>query len=433
VTEFAIILLLILANGVFSGAEIALVTVRRALVEEQAERGSARARAVLQLLEDPERFLATVQVGISIVGASAAAFGGATLAGPLADYLRTFPPLAAQAHTLALGAVVAAVSFLSIVLGELVPKSLALRSAERFALFVAPPMRWLSLVARPIVWLLSSAANLVLRPLGDSTSFTEVRHSPAELLRMVGDAARAGTIHPDAGEIAVRALEMPELTVADVLVPRQEVVMIPLSATPEELQRLLLEESHSRYPVYRDSIDDIVGYVSVKDVFALVWERQLIVLADLLRPPLVVIEKTSVVELIREMREGRTQLAVVVDEYGGFAGIATLEDLLEELVGEIWSEHQEAPPDVIETRTPEGGVVLGSSTIRDVSRALDLELPDDGPYTTVAGLSIALAGRIPAIGEVLEGPGFRLTVLEATPRRVLRLRVVAVPRVVEES
>lgn len=421
--EIGIILALVVLNGVFSGAEIAVVTSRRAAIEEQAERGVPGAHALLRLLDGPERFLATVQVGITVVGAAAAAFGGASLSDPLAAWLGQFPVIAEQADVLALATVVMGISFFSIVIGELVPKSLALRSGDTYALAIARPMRVLSLLTSPLVWLLSSAANLVLRPFGDSTSFTEVRHSPRELMRLVEEATRAGTVDKDAGEMASRALEMPELTVADVLVPRQEVVMLPFSASQEDLQRVLLEESHSRFPVFDGSHDNIVGYISVKDVLGLAWERQLIVLADMLRPPLVVIEKTGIVELIRQMRESRTPLAVVVDEYGGFSGIATLEDLLEELVGEIWSEHSAERVGVVEGNVDTGAVVLGTASVRDVNRTLDIELPEDGEYTTIAGLAIALAGRIPVTGNEIGAGGFRLKVLDATPRRVVKLLV----------
>lgn len=421
--EVAIIFALVVLNGVFSGAEIAVVTSRRAAIEEQAERGVPGAKSLLHLLDSPERFLATVQVGITVVGAAAAAFGGASLSVPLAAWLAKIPMLAAQAQVLALAAVVMGISFFSIVIGELVPKSLALRSGDTYALAIARPMGILSIVTSPLVWLLSSAANLVLRPFGDSTSFTEVRHSPRELMLLVEEATRAGTVDKDAGEMASRALEMPELTVADVLVPRQEVVMLPLSASQDDLQRVLLEESHSRFPVFDGSHDNIVGYISVKDVLGLAWERQLIVLSDLLRPPLVVIEKTGIVELIRQMREARTPLAVVVDEYGGFSGIATLEDLLEELVGEIWSEHSAERVGVVEGNVDTGAVVLGTASVRDVNRTLDIELPEDGEYTTVAGLAIALAGRIPIGGSQIRAGAFVLEVLDATPRRVVKLRI----------
>ena len=284
-------------------------------------------------------------------------------------------------------------------------------------------MRVLSLMASPLVWVLSSAANLVLRPFGDSTSFTEASHSARDLLRMVDEATRAGTVDKGAAEIASRALEMSELTAADVLVPRQEVVMVALSASPAEIERILLEDSHSRFPVYDGTRDNIVGYISVKNVFGLAWERQLIVLADLLRPPLIVIERLSILELFHQMRKSRTPLAVVVDEYGGFSGICTLEDLFEELVGELWSEHSIERSLAIEGSLETGAVVPGAATVRDVNRGLDIQLPEEGEYTTMAGLVIALAGRIPTTGTQVETGGFTLTVLEATPRRVLKVLI----------
>ncbi len=432
VFELSIILVLVLVNGLFAGAEIAVVTSRRAAILEQAERGSASAKALVRLMDSPERFLATVQVGITVVGAGAAAFGGASLTDHLAGWLMHFPVLAPHAEVLAFTTIVMGISFFSIVVGELVPKSLALRHSEPYALAIARPMQVLSLLASPLVWVLSSAANLVLRPFGDSTSFTEARHSARDLLRMVDEATRAGTVDKGAGEIASRALEMSSLTAADVLVPRQEVIMLSLSASPAEIERILLEDSHSRFPVYDGRQDNIVGYISVKDVFGLAWERQLIVLSDLLRPPLIVIERLSILELFHQMRKSRTPLAVVVDEYGGFSGICTLEDLFEELVGELWSEHSIERSGSIEGTLDDGALVQGAATVRDINRGLDIDLPEEGEYTTMAGLVIALAGRIPTTGTQVETGGFTLTVLEATPRRVLKVLISRAAQKIDE-
>lgn len=414
------IVFLVLINGLFAGAEIAVVTSRRAAIAEQADRGSPAARALLEMLDQPERFLATVQVGITVVGAAAAAVGGASLADPLAQAMSRVPFLSSHSEVLALATVVVGISFFSVVIGELVPKSLALRNSEPYALLVARPMRLLSWLSSPLVWLLTSSANLVLKPFGDSTSFTEARHSPRELMRLVEEATRAGTVDKDAGEIASRALEMPELSALDVLIPRQDVLMLPLSASLADVERLLLEHAHNRFPVYEGSRENVVGYINVKDVFAL-GQRPPIVISNVLRTLLVVTETTRIVELIHKMREARTPIAMVVDEYGGFSGITTLEDLLEEFVGQIWSEHSTEPTSLIEGDLESGAIVPGIAHIREVNRALEIKLPEDGEYTTMAGLAISLAGRIPAVGTELEVGDFHLHVLDATPRRVLKV------------
>jgi len=424
VTEILIIVLLVLANAVFSGAEIAVVALRKNRIEELASQGKGSARAVLALREQPETFLATVQVGITVVSATAAAFGGSSLAERLEPLLAQSGWVSRHAQGLALAIVIGAVSFLSIVVGELVPKSLALRSAERYALLVSRPLLALSIVTKPLVWLLSSSANVLLRPFGDSTTFTETRHSPGELKQLVEEAAQAGTVHPEAAEIATRALALPELTVAEVMVPRQQVVAISQDASADEMRRILLEQTHSRLPVYDGSIDNVVGYMSVKDVLAVAWEEELLILRDVIRAPFFVPELKKAVELLKEMRARRSPFAIVVDEHGGMSGIVTMEDLLEELVGEIFHEHEVGQLESIRPTGDDSVLVDGGASIREVNRALGLELPDDGSWTTLAGLVLALAGRMPRVGDKLSLPdGVTLEVADASPRRVRTVRV----------
>ena len=427
-TELLIILVLVLVNGVFAGTEIAVVSLRRTRLRELVDSGSRAAKAVEFLREHPERFLATVQIGITVVGATASAFGGASLARRLEVHLAEVPGLGPWAPQVALGIVVVAVSFLSLVLGELVPKSLALRNAEGYALTVGRPLVGLSLIARPFVWLLTASSNLVLRLFGDRTNFIEARMSTDELQQMVEEASKSGSVHPHAGEIASRALEFSELTAADVMVPRGRIVGIPLDASHEDIRKLLLENGHNRMPVFDGDLDHIVGYVLIKDVLGLAWERQLLVLQDLIRPGYFVPTTKRAVDLLKDMRERRQHLAMVVDEAGGTAGIVTLEDLLEELVGEIFSERVEHVPAEM-TRQPDGSwIVLGSAPVREVNRAAEVELPEDGDWTSVAGLCLSLAERIPVKGERLTAPdGTVLEVLDASVRRIKSLRIIPPP------
>jgi putative hemolysin len=422
--EIAVIVALVLANGIFAGAEIAVLTIRKTRLAQLVEEGRASARAVKQLRDQPERFLATVQVGITVVGATAAAFGGAALAERLAPGLEQVPVLSDYAGPIALGFVVALVSFLSLVLGELVPKSIALRSAERYALLVARPLLALSQLARPVVWVLTRASNLVLRPLGDRTTFAEARLSVEEIEQLVDEAGKIGALDEPTADIASRALAFRDLTAGDVMLPRSRIVALPRDAPPGELKRLLLEEGRARMPVYDGSLDEIVGYVMAKDLAAMAWEKQLIVLDDLLRPVLFVPATARAVQVLREMQRRRTQLAVVVDEHGGVAGLLTLEDLVEELVGDILGEQEQ--PEALLQREPGGSaLVRGEVPIREVNRALDLDLPEGEGYTTVAGLCIALAGAVPDRGQRLASPdGTEVEVLDASPRvvRLVRLR-----------
>jgi putative hemolysin len=424
--ELLLLLALVLANGIFAGAEIAIVALRKTRLQELIDGGRSSARAVLLLKECPERFLATVQIGITVVGASAAAFGGASLAERIAPLLARIGWLAPHADSVALGLVIAFVSYLSIVLGELVPKSLALRSAETYALLVSRPLVWLSWLARPLVWFLTASSNAVLRPFGDRTAFSEVRHSAEELRQLVEEAAREGTVHPHACEIASRALDFGELTAGEVMVPRPQVVMLPRHATPEEVRRILLESTHSRMPVYEGRVDNVVGYVNVKDLLAFAWEQKLIVLEDVMRPAYFVPEPQRAVDLLQDMRRKRIPFAIVVDEQGGMSGIITFEDLVEELVGELFNEHSRDVPESI-LREPDGALVVSAGApIREVNRALQAELPENGEWRTVAGLCLAITGRIPCTGERLELPnGLTLEIVDATARRVRQVRIRA--------
>lgn len=423
-TEIMLIVLLVCINGIFAGAEIAIVAVRKTRIQELAKEGRGGARAVLALRRNPERFLATVQIGITVVGAAAAAMGGASIAARIAPLLARVQGIGSHADGLALGIVVAGVACLSIVVGELVPKSLALRGAERYALLIARPLLGLSWLARPVVWALSSSANLLLRPFGDQTTFTETRHSAEELQALMEEASQAGTISPEASEIASRALEMPELTATDVMVPRQNVVMVRRDITRDELRRLLLEHRFSRLPVYEDNVDNVIGYITVKDVLALAWEHQLLVLEDLLRTPYFVPESKPAVTLMNEMREKHLPFAIVIDEHGGISGIVTMEDLVEELVGEIFSEYVRHPPELIKKEGQGSTLVAGTTPIREVNRALGIELPEEGDFSTIAGLCLSLAQRVPTAGQSFTVQnGITLEIVDASPRRVRAVRV----------
>ena len=423
-SELLVVLALIIANAFFAGAEIAVVALRKGRIKELAEEGGGSARAVLALRAHPERFLATVQVGITVVGATAAAVGGASLAEHLAPKLALIEWLEGHADTVALGIVIAAVSYLSIVVGELVPKSLALRSAERYALFVARPLLVLAFLARPLVWVLSASANILLKPFRDRTTFLEGMHTVDELRQLVEEATEAGTVHPEAAEIASRALELPALRAADVMVSRSNVVAIARDASSDELKRVLLQHAKSRMPVFEGSIDTVVGYVNVKDLLALAWKDQPIQLESVLRPPFFVPGSKKAVELLHEMRARRLPFGIVIDEHGGMSGIVTIEDVVEELVGEIFSEHERDAGESIRPDVDGSLLVDGSLAVRDVNRELDVELPDDGSWSTIAGLVLAVAQRIPTPGESFALPnGVMLEVVDASPRRIRTVRV----------
>ena len=421
--ELAIILALVVLNGLFAGAEIALLTLRKGQVDRLLERAPRRARAVAVLRSRPETFLATVQVGITVLGATAAAFGGSTMTSRLAFLIAMVPPLAPVADDLAFVAVVAIVSYFSLVLGELIPKSIALRHPEGYALLAGSPLLLLSTVARPLVWLLTKSSNVVLRPFGDHATFSESRLSSEELRQLVEEAARSGDLDARSGEIATRAIELAGLTAADLMVPRTRIDALPRNAPPEKIKELLLETGHSRMPVYEGATENIVGYVTAKDVLALDWERQLIVLDDILRPPLFLLESREATGVLRELQARKAGIAFVVDTEGTLLGMLTLEDVVEELIGAFATENENREEPFVREA---GGsaLVRGDVSVRDLNRLLPASLPEDDRWSTIGGLCMTLAGRIPENGfSLTTAGGWKLDVVEASPRRVRLVRV----------
>jgi len=428
-TELVIILALIIANGVFAGAEIAFVSLRPTRLQQLVEANRVGAKTVQALRASPERLFATVQIAITVVSTTAAAFGGARMARHIEPLLRSLPVIGRDADGAALAIVVVLISFFSLVLGELVPKSLALRRGEWYALLIAKPIAGLSRLARPIVWLLTATSNLVLRPFSDRTNFAEARISKEELEQMVDEAAKTGAIHEHASELASRALDFDRLRLSDVMLPRARIDALPLHASIDQIRRFLLEERRSRIPVYDRSLDDIAGYVSAKDVVSLAWDGGPVVLTDLLRGVKFFPETVAAIEVLRFMRRERQRIAIAVDEHGLVSGMVTFEDLVEELVGDIFSEHNEEAPAL--TREADGGaLVRGDMPIRDVNRELGIELEEPPGATTVAGLCFALAGGIPnRNARLAASDGSVLIVLEATPRTVKRVRLIPAHRV----
>ena len=427
--ELVIIVLLILVNGVLACAEMAVVAVRITRMRELADAGHRGARAVVALKNDPERFLATVQTGITLVGVTAAAFGGETMTGSLAGLLMRSGLPMPYAEDIALAVVIGVISYLAIVVGELVPKSLALRYAETYALFMGRPLLALRWLARPMVAGMTLSSNVILKLFRrDSVPPGGPRHSVEELQQLVDEAAKAGTVDPEVGEIASRALDLREVKAQDIMIPRPEVVMVPRGADVAAVQATLLEHTHTRIPVYSGDVDNVVGYVNVKDILLLAWDPKLFVLEDLLRPAYFVLKSTGALSLLQEMRKRHMPFAIVVDEHGVMAGIVTMEDLLEELVGEIFSEHSRQIPVLIKREQDGVALVSGATPVREVNRELGLDLPESSDYSTIAGLSLALAGRMPSIGEKIVVPHQAvLEIVDASPRRIRSVRVSPSP------
>ncbi len=421
-SEIGVVVALSVSNGVFTSAEAALLSVRKTRLQELADDGHRGARAALALRETPEVLLATVQIGVTVIGATTAIFGGARLAEPLERGLRTMG-VHEGASAIALAGVVAFVSYLSLVLGELVPKSLAIRTPERFALALARPLLALASLAKPLVSLLTASSNAVLRPFDDETTFTESKLSPDELQQLVEEAATSGALDTRTGEIASRALDFARLKANALMVPRVRIVALEVNATAEEVLETMRLTPHARYPVYENDLEQILGYVLSREIYGQLLAGALDLRA-LVRPVPFFPDTTRAVDILRAAQAAKRQLVLLVDEQGGLEGLITLEDIVEDLFGEIAEEYETVRPLV--WREPSTGEIFafGDAPLHEVGRVLEHELPNETRATTLSGLLAERLGRVPAAGERVQvTPELEVEVLEATPRRVTKLRL----------
>ncbi len=428
VVEVLVIALLIAVNAVFVAAEIALVTVRRSRIRQLTDEGDRRARRVGRMIERPGRLLATIQLGITFIGFLAAAFAGASIAGELADSFRKIGPLTTSADVLALLVVTLVVSLVTIVFGELVPKTLALAHAERYSLALARPVEVLGVILSPLVWLLTSTTHLVTRLLGVRDMNDEAITSE-ELRILVERGTEQGTIEAEEEQMIGAVLELGDQRAHEVMVARVDMVTLAVDAALGEIVETIVSEGHSRIPVYEDNIDNIIGMLYAKDLLPyLVGDDRPPSIRRLLRTPLFVPESMLVDDLLRSLQRRRVHIAVVLDEHGGTAGLITIEDLLEEIVGEIQDEYDEEEPMIV----PLGDVEARIDGRADVDDMLEhfgtsLDGDDQAEFDTVGGLVYHHIGGVPEVGDTVEVDGLKLTVESTDGRRVRTVHVVYTP------
>ena len=424
-TELLIVLGLILANGFFSGAEMAIVASRRGRLRQLADAGDTRARAALELASSPDRFLPTVQIGITLVGTLAAAYGGDHLVDDFAAWIaRHAPPaIAGMSRTIALTAFVMGLSFVTLLLGELVPKRLALRQAEAFARIAAPIMQVFARITRPLVWGMSTATSAVLFLLGahkqegPTVSVDDIEH----LL----EAGRAeGVLEAVEQSVAAEALRLGERTVRDIMRPRIDLDALDIDTPPGEILGAIAMAGYSRLPVYEGSLDHILGYVSIKDVLRNTFLGWPIELRKMLHKAVFVPETMPLDRLLELFQKEKNQLAIVLDEYGGTEGMVTLEDVLEELVGEIHDEHRREEQHAFVQRDDGSWLVDGGAGVEELAERFELKL-DATPreYSTVSGLVMAELERIPVAGDVVRWRGLVVEVVDMDGRRIDKLLV----------
>lgn len=434
--ELGIILLLVMVNAVFVAAEIALVSIRPSRVEQLVEEGRRGAARVRRLTSDPGRFLAVIQLGITFIGFLASAFAGVSLATTLRDFLMGTAGMDdGLATAIALVFVTTLLSLFTIVFGELVPKTLALAHPEGFALALARPVDLLGRLLRPVVALLTAATRTVARAFGADVA-TSARISTEELKLIVERGGEQGILEAEEEQMIHAVIELGERRLHEVMVPRIAIVALPVTATFDEAIDTIIEGGHSRVPIYEKSVDEIVGILYAKDLLPFlkssVASRP--ALRTLLRTPVFVPESMSIDDLLHEFQRRKVHIAIVLDEYGGTAGLVTIEDLLEEIVGEIQDEYDTEEP-LLEMLSEHEARVDGRASVDDLLEAFDvsIELEDDDEYDTVGGLVYHRIGGIPVPGDEVRVDGLHLTVETTDGRRVGKVLVVRERRVADES
>lgn len=439
VWEALAILMLILANGFFAGSEIAIIAAQRGRLKERAEAGDRRSRIALDLAEDPNRFLPTVQIGITLIGTLAAAFSGATLGDHLTDWFAasSVPFLARYPQAMSIGLVTIGITFFSVLLGELVPKRFALLHSTSLARQAALPMHLLATIGRPVVWFMGRATDFVLRVLG-SREESEPQVSIDDIAHMIRSGTESGLLEPTEERLAIEALRLGERKARDIMRPRLDIDALDVHTPPEEVLGAMAMAGFSRLPVYEGDLDHIVGFVHMKDVLRCTYLQMRIDLRRLVNPVLFVPETLPLDRMLVMFQERKSQLAIVLDEFGGTEGMVTLENLLEELVGEIREEHGDDDiHDHVVQRDDGSWLVDGGANVDDVLKELKIKPAETSRtrgYTTMAGLVLDELERIPSVGECVEWEGLRIEVVDLDGKRIDRLLVsrIASPTV-EES
>ena len=443
ILDVAIVLTLILVGGFFAASEIALITVKRHRLNQLIGEGSRAARVAQHLTEDPSRFLATIQIALTFLGFLASAFGAVSLSGSLAHLVRLVPLsfVRGAANEISFVIVTLLIALAAIIVGELVPKTLALTFADRFAIFVARPIGWFDRALRPIVWFVSTVSNVLVRALGGKDRPQAGYLSTEELKMLVETGSEQGGIEEDEKEMIHGVIELAETKVHQVMVPRIGIRAVEVSDPVDEVLEMIVKAGHSRVPVYQENLDNIVGILYAKDLLPYLMPgaapASQIDIRAIARPATYVPETKPVDELLHEMRVNKRHIAIVVDEYGGTAGLITMEDVVEEIVGEIQDEY-DSEESLVEALEDNANIAyrldgrVSMDDLRDLFELPDTEEEDEDEYDTVGGFIVHRVGRIPLPGAVVQFRDVTLRVEAAEPRRIAKV-IATRPRQAAEA
>ncbi|MEH1893411.1 MAG: hemolysin family protein [Nostoc sp.] len=423
--EILIILVLIIANGVFSMSEMAIVSARKVRLQQLANQGDPKAKAALKLAESPNHFLSTVQVGISLIGILTGAFGGATLANRVAVYIKRVPLLAPYSDPLSFGIVVLIITYFSLIVGELVPKRLALNNPERIASIVAIPMQALAAIASPVVYLLSASTDLILRVLGITAS-TEPQVTEEEIKILIEQGTEAGTFEEAEQDMVERVFRLGDRPVSYLMTPRPDIVWLDLEDSAEENRQKMVDSAYSRYPVCQGGLDNVLGVIPVTDLLARSFRGEPLDLTVGLRQPVFVPESTRGLKVLELFKQTITHMALVVDEYGVIQGLVTLNDIMSEIVGDVPSTDGQDQPQAVQ-REDGSWLLDGMLPVEDFLELFGMEewqSEERGSYQTLGGFVITNLGRIPAAADYFEWQSMRIEVMDMDGNRVDKVLVV---------
>ncbi len=424
--DILLIIIFIFLNGLFAAAEIAVVTARKSRIKQLMEEGNKTAAILYKFKEEPDRFLATIQIAITLVGVLAAAIGGAAAIEIIKPAIGEIPfkPVAVSSEAIAIGVVTIVITYFSLIFGELIPKSIALANPEGIGLKTAKLVEGFSKIATVFVKLLTFSTNILLKPFGRKT-FTEMAYISEEEVRMlIREGGEQGVFEPTEQALIHSVFEFTDMSAKEVMVPPTQMVTISLSMSVEDIKSIIAEEQFSRYPVVGKDLNDIRGMLYAKD-FLNALSKGGVDIRKLIKPPFFIPETMKISNLLRDMQKKRIHMALVIDEYGGVSGLVTMEDLLEEIVGEIRDEYDIESPVI---QLSDGIFLIDASlSIRDLKDDYKIEIPESTEYETLSGFLLTVLQRIPKIGDVVKTEGKKITISEMVGQRIAKIKLEELP------
>jgi CBS domain containing-hemolysin-like protein len=422
--EIISVILIVLANAFFVAAEFAIVKVRSTQIRPLAEKNNKRAKVAVKLITHLDEYLSATQLGITMTSLGLGWIGEPVTAKILEPVFHLFGISNPQTiHTLSVTVGFIFLTFLHIVIGELAPKNLAIRYSKASTLFVSIPLNIFTFVFKPFIWVLNSAANLILRVLGiNPVTQTERFHSEEELRLLLAEGKQSGAIDSTEHQLIEKIFEFNDKIAREVMVPRNHMIAINIGDSREKIFQTVIEEGFSRVPVYKDTIDNIIGVIYTKDLISAAEHRELIALEDIIRPATFVSATKQIGDLLKELQKNKAHMAIVIDEYGGVEGLITMEDILEEIVGEIQDEYDIEAQEVVKEKS---GVYLVNPLIQieDFNQRFNTNIPEDPDYQTLSGFLQKVTGHIPEVYERVDYSGMIFTITKKTGNRILQVRV----------